>query len=96
MTITGSPREMVLVGRSTEIDLQLICTGAQAGMYDGTALLGEGARGAARAVAVASRWRRGRRGGVGVPAAPGRGATRRARSSWRHPAIRTRRIEAGC
>ncbi|MCK6460452.1 MAG: VWA domain-containing protein, partial [Planctomycetes bacterium] len=42
MSITVSPREMVLVGRSTEIDLQLICTGAKAGAYEGLALLVEG------------------------------------------------------
>lgn len=42
MTVTVSPREMVLVGRSTEIELQLICTGAQAGAYDGLAILVEG------------------------------------------------------
>jgi hypothetical protein len=43
MTVTVSPREMVLVGRSTEIDLQLICTGAKAGAYDDIAVLVEGA-----------------------------------------------------
>jgi hypothetical protein len=42
MTITVSPREMVLIGRSTEIDIQLICTGAKAGVYDGLSLLVEG------------------------------------------------------
>lgn len=43
MNVTVSPREMVLVGRSTEIDLQLICTGAKAGAYDDIAVLVEGA-----------------------------------------------------
>lgn len=42
MNITVSPREMSLVGRSTEIELQLICTGAQSGAYDGIAVLVEG------------------------------------------------------
>ncbi len=42
MNLTVSPREMTLVGRSTEIELQLICTGAQAGAYDGVAVLVEG------------------------------------------------------
>jgi len=42
MNLTVSPREMVLVGRSTEIELQLICTGAQSGSYDGLAVLVEG------------------------------------------------------
>lgn len=42
MTVTVSPREMILVGRSTEIDLQLICTGAKPGAYDGLAVLVEG------------------------------------------------------
>jgi hypothetical protein len=42
MEVTVSPREMVLVGRSTEIEIQLICTGAQPGAYDGLVLLVEG------------------------------------------------------
>lgn len=42
MNLTVSPREMVLVGRSTEIEVQLICTGAQSGAYDGIALVAEG------------------------------------------------------
>ncbi len=42
MKVTVSPREMVLVGRSTEIELQLICTGAQSGAYDGLVVLVEG------------------------------------------------------
>ncbi len=42
MSVTVTPREMVLVGRSTEIDLQLICTGAKAGAYEGLAVLVEG------------------------------------------------------
>ncbi|HEX5136196.1 MAG TPA: VWA domain-containing protein [Planctomycetota bacterium] len=42
MTVTVSPREMALVGRSTEIDLQLICTGARSGSYSDLAVLVEG------------------------------------------------------
>jgi len=42
MTVTVSPREMVLVGRSTEIEIQLICTGAVTGAYDSLAILVEG------------------------------------------------------
>jgi hypothetical protein len=41
MKVTMSPREIALVGRETEVDLQLICTGAVAGDYE-VALLAEG------------------------------------------------------